>query len=685
MFNTLNKKIFEDKFINLLVEKRVHPSYLLKLTQELDAEKVINEAWHNKIEQPKHGSVFGALGRGLTGALGGALKGGLRGLVQGLQTGYGSAPIETSKAQLKSDLKSAYTEFSNKIERITGDSGLAHIIFTNLNQNVDKLIGYSYDKKDIERKDLQIIDIDNYLKRRDPDLVKKPFNPMEYINKPINNFVDFLGNRKTENKNFDDKFVDLLVEKRVHPLYLLKLTQEISSGRLVNEGFLGDLGNAISKGFKQGLAQRGLGYRTKQNREKEEEEEEKEANSKNKPKSKPDLKLKLPKYPEMPSRTTDPSLSNSPSRSIRPKGGIFRALGGGLTGALGGAVKGGLRGLVQGLEAGYGTAPFDTSLEVLRNNLKSAYLRFREKITRFTDNERTATKIYEILLNNSERLIDFAILQGKTTTEIPDSIERADAGSDTSFSLGNQATDRYQFYNTAISNESPSTPSTKTISGLGSSGRLSPEEEQEALKLAARRGTVEPETEIAKFPDNLKKLYSHIFEKIASHSETEGMKDSFNFLQTLQVIKRLDGHIKNHSFLGDSNYKSLIDQMIRTFEKNNCDLTDDLFLQNLIEVFDMVYDKIINSSAIDEKSKKIYTALRSTRNNGERPWEKFGPALTDINKMIGVFCDQYPDKCSSIRGASRLMLGSRKLLGKLEENKNITFSDWLLIKENILF
>jgi hypothetical protein len=137
MFNTLNKKIFEDKFINLLVEKRVHPSCLLKLTQELDAEKVINEAWHNKIEQPKHGSVFGALGRGLTGALGGALKGGLRGLVQGLQTGYGSAPIETSKAQLKSDLKSAYTEFSNKIERITGDSGLAHIIFTNLNQNVD--------------------------------------------------------------------------------------------------------------------------------------------------------------------------------------------------------------------------------------------------------------------------------------------------------------------------------------------------------------------------------------------------------------------------------------------------------------------------------------------------------------------------------------------------------------------
>jgi hypothetical protein len=608
--------------------------------------------------------------------------------VQGLQTGYGSAPIETSKAQLKSDLKSAYTEFSNKIERITGDSGLSHIIFTNLNQNVDTLIDYSYGEYEIERKDLQIIDIDNYLKRRDPDLVKKPFNPMEYINKPINNFVDFLGNRKTENKNFDDKFVDLLVEKRIHPLYLLKLTQEISSGRLVNEGFLGDLASEFGKGFKRRLSYP-KPYKTQKEKEKEEKEkEEQEANSKNKPKSKTDLKIKLPKYPQMPSRTTDPSLSNSPSRSIRPKGGIFRALGGGLTGALGGAVKGGLRGLVQGLEAGYGTAPFDTSLEVLKNNLKSAYLRFREKITRFTEDEKTATKIYKILLNNSERLIDFAILQGKTATEIPEPFERADAGSDTSFSLGNQATDKYQFYNTAISNESPSTPSTKTIRGLGSSGRLSPEEEeQETLKLAARRGTIEPETEteIAKFPDNLKKLYSHIFGKIASHPETEGMKDSFNFLQTLQVIKRLDGHIKNHSFLGDSNYKSLIDQMIRTFEKNNCDLKDDSFLQNLIDVFDMVYDKIINSSAIDERSKKIYTALRSTKNNGERPWDKFGPALTEINKMIGVFCDQYPDKCSNIKGASRLMLGSRKLLGKLEENKNITFSDWLLIKENILF
>jgi hypothetical protein len=677
MFNTLNKKIFEDKFINLLVEKRVHPSYLLKLTQELDAEKVINEAWHNKIEQPKHGSVFGALGRGLTGALGGALKGGLRGLVQGLQTGYGSAPIETSKAQLKSDLKSAYTEFSNKIERITGDSGLAHIIFTNLNQNVDKLIDYSYDKKDIERKDLQIIDIDNYLKRRDPDLVKKPFNPMEYIKKPINNFVNFLGNHKTENKNFDDKFVDLLVEKRVHPLYLLKLTQEISSGRLVNESAWEE----FKKGWKSGWQG---GYRDR-DRDRDRDEEEKEyTNSRNKSKSKRDWRLDLPIHPEMPRL---PSLSSSPSRSIRPKGGIFRALGGGLTGALGGAVKGGLRGLVQGLEAGYGTAPFDTSLEVLKNNLKSAYLRFREKIIHFTEDEKTAINIYEKLLNNSERLIDFAILQGKTATEIPEPFERADAGSDTSFSLGNQATDKYQFYNTAISNESPSTPSTKTISGLGSSGKLSPEEEQEALKLAARRGTIDPETEteIAKFPDNLKKLYSHIFEKIASHPETEGMKNSLHILQTLQVIKRLDGHIKNHSFLGDSNYKSLINQIIKTFEKNDCDLKDDSFLENLINVFDKVYNNVINSSAIEEKFKKIYTALRSTVIDGERPWEKFNLALTGINKMIGVFCDLNPDKCSNIKGGSHLMLGSRKLLGKLEENKNITFSDWLLIKENILF
>ena len=340
---------------------------------------------------------------------------------------------------------------------------------------------------------------------------------------------------------------------------------------------------------------------------------------------------------------------------------------------------------MQGLEAGYGTAPFETSLEVLRNNLKSAYLRFREKIIHFTEDEKAAIKIYEKLLNNSERLIDFAILQGKTTTEIPDSIERADTGSDTPFSLGNQATDKYQFYNTEISNESPSKPSTKTISGLGSSGTLSPEEEQEALKLAARRGTIEPETEIAKFPDNLKKLYSHILEKIASRPETQEMKNSFNFLLTLQVIKRIDGHVENHSFLEDSNYKSLMNQIIKIFDINNCDLKDDSFVQNLIDVFDRVYDNIINSSEIDKKSKKILTALRSTKINNERPWEIFSVALIAINKMIGVFCDQYPEKCSSIKGGSNQMLGSRKLLGKLEENKNITFSDWLLIKENILF
>ena len=697
MFNTLNRKIFEEKFINFLVEKRIHPSHLLKLTQELDAEKVINEAWHNRIEQPKHGNVFGALGRGLTGGLGGALKGGLRGLVQGLQTGYGSAPIETSKAQLKSDIKSAYAQFSSKIEKITGDSGLAHMIFTNLNQNIDKLIDYSCDNKDIERKDVHVIDIDNSIKSRKFDLVKKPTSPMEYINKPIDNFFAFLRNDKTENKNFDDKFVDLLVEKRVHPLYLLKLTQEISSGRLVNEGFLGDLASEFGKNFK-----RRLGYRTTPKRDKDKEEEE-YTNSKNTPKSKPNSRLKLPRNPQMPNRPTSstdptdtsrPSLSSIPSRSILTRGGIFRALGSGLTGALGGSIKGGLRGLVQGLEAGYGTAPFETSLEILRNNLKSAYSEFTKNLVHIIGDRKVdlelINSIYEKLLNNSERLIDFAILQGKTTTEIPDSIERADTGSDTHFSLGNQATDKYQFYNTEISNENPNKPSTKTISGLGSSGVLSPEEEeQEALKMAARRGTTGSKTETIELPANFKKLYSHILEKIASHPEAEEIKNINNTLITLQVIKRLDGNVKNRNFLGDDNYKSLIDGIIQILKQDNCDLEDNSFVQNLIDIFDKVYDRALSSSDPKGKLKNLHSALSLSKIGVDRPWNRFSTALSKINRILSVFCDDHPDKCSTspsnIQNRVIRFRGNQKLLDKLVENKNITFSDWLLIKENILF
>jgi hypothetical protein len=133
----------------------------------------------------------------------------------------------------------------------------------------------------------------------------------------------------------------------------------------------------------------------------------------------------------------------------------------------------------------------------------------------------------------------------------------------------------------------------------------------------------------------------------------------------------------------------LIDGIIQVLKQNNCDLEDNSFVQNLIDIFDKVYDRALSSSDPKEKLKNLHSALSLSRIGVDRPWNRFSTALSKINRILSVFCDDHPDKCSTspsnIQNRVIRFRGNQKLLDKLEENKNITFSDWLLIKENILF
>ena len=88
MINQLDKKVFDEKFVNFLVEKRVHPSHLLKLAQQL-SNSTINE------------DVFGGIG------------GALKGLYHGFRAGFGTADIDQAEEILKNQLDFAYRTFAN--------------------------------------------------------------------------------------------------------------------------------------------------------------------------------------------------------------------------------------------------------------------------------------------------------------------------------------------------------------------------------------------------------------------------------------------------------------------------------------------------------------------------------------------------------------------------------------------
>jgi len=111
MLNDLDKKIFDKKFINFLVEKRIHPSHLLKLAQQIDSGNILKE------------NIFSGIG------------GALKGLYHGFRAGYGSEDVNQAGDVLIDQLDFAYRTFANSIENATGSKSQIQSILTKLQNN----------------------------------------------------------------------------------------------------------------------------------------------------------------------------------------------------------------------------------------------------------------------------------------------------------------------------------------------------------------------------------------------------------------------------------------------------------------------------------------------------------------------------------------------------------------------
>ncbi len=181
------------------------------------------------------------------------------------------------------------------------------------------------------------------------------------------------------------------------------------------------------------------------------------------------------------------------------------------------------------------------------------------------------------------------------------------------------------------------------------------------------------------FLENFNNFVENIFYKI--ENDGDFVKRKFPF-KTLSVIKRLyqykslplkmsyfDLHRKNMRIIGAKNWKEMMKEIIKTFESNKCDFGNEEFVKDIGTIFNDTY----NAGGYYER---LITDLTRYNDN----WKNLIKALKEIGKYIDDFCEKNPNKCSDKGGKY-----GEKLLNNLEENKNITFANWLLIQENILF
>lgn len=186
-----------------------------------------------------------------------------------------------------------------------------------------------------------------------------------------------------------------------------------------------------------------------------------------------------------------------------------------------------------------------------------------------------------------------------------------------------------------------------------------------------------------KFMQNLNKLILSIEQYFRDNGEDVPNKPIFNALRLIKRLykhseaendqkKRFKKHRKNINYLKNENWNLLLTKIIEAFMSKKCDFADDTFTNNAIEDFKRmanIYKPIENQ----------YPAFdRGLRTRSEN-WRIIALSLSQINKFVDEFCLNNPDLCGE-KGR-----GSGKLLSKLQENKNITFSEWLLITENKLF
>ena len=186
-----------------------------------------------------------------------------------------------------------------------------------------------------------------------------------------------------------------------------------------------------------------------------------------------------------------------------------------------------------------------------------------------------------------------------------------------------------------------------------------------------------------KFMQNLNKLILSIEQYFRDNGENVPDKPIFNALKLIKRLykhseaqndqkKRFKKHIKNINYLGNENWNLLLTKIIEAFMSKKCDFADDTFTNNAIEDFKRAAD-------IYKPIQNHYSAFDSGLRNRSENWKIIALSLSQINRYVDEFCRNNPQLCGE-KGR-----GSGKLLSKLQENKNITFSEWLLITENKLF
>jgi hypothetical protein len=186
-----------------------------------------------------------------------------------------------------------------------------------------------------------------------------------------------------------------------------------------------------------------------------------------------------------------------------------------------------------------------------------------------------------------------------------------------------------------------------------------------------------------RFMQNLNKLILNIEQFFRDDGEDVPNKPIFNAFKLIQRLYRhaemennqkkiFKRHGKNINILGKDNWKILLTKIIEAFMSKRCDFADDAFTNDAIKDFNRVAN-------IYKPIENHYSDFdRGLRKNGKN-WKIIALSLSQINRYVDEFCSNNPELCDK-KGR-----GSGKLLSKLRENKNITFSEWLLITENKLF
>jgi len=382
-----------------------------------------------------------------------------------------------------------------------------------------------------------------------------------------------------------------------------------------------------------------------------------------------------------------------------------RNLNEGIFGGIGGA----LSGLYHGWKSGYGSKDITKATEILKNQLDFAYRTFKNSLVKSTGDEATANKILDNLRKNSDIAITKAV-SGETTTEkeygptttsptftpVP-AKEKIEAEAEAEAEVEVPKKPRRK-------KPKPPEPIVTPPDGSGGPPIVSdptgpaplPAEDTDTGEMA-RTGELpepepepEPKKEVLSFKDkeflmNLREFINILMKKLSS---TEQEKLPFSVLTILKRLYRF-GYIygsrdlqdlhkeKNVNKIGSEEHKEMLKKIVEIFTNNNCDFNKGALTDSLIRRFDYYEKKYgLTGSNLNKTLKE------------EKIWKNLFSAIDDTRDYLNSFCADNPDKCGEelktlgTAGSS----GVPRLLKSLEEAKlSLTFRNWLLIKENILF